>query len=68
MEIIHFESVCMDRDERNGLEEGFPLVAIKIHEITFLSLNILQTFCILRLSESIRDFAPRLQLNKKTAR
>lgn len=27
------------------------LVAIKIHEITFRSLNILQTFCILRLSE-----------------
>lgn len=65
MEIIHFESVGwkdQENGEKNGLEEGFPLVAIKIHEITFLSLNILQTFCILRLSQSIRDFAPRLQL------
>lgn len=52
MEIIHSESVVWI--ERVVSRKDFALVAIKIHEITFRSFNILQTFCILRLSEALR--------------
>lgn len=57
--ILNLSDESKEWGEERSRARICALVAIKIHEITFRSLNILQTFCILRLSEIF--FAPRLQ-------